>query len=124
MNQTLSDVLVVIHLLWAVFMIGGFFLAVAGIFIHRLRGWKIIRTAHLLGMIFTASVPLWARYCPLTVWEYSLRGGSPPESFLAAWAQRLLYLDISNEIITAATTLVALGTIILYFVFSPWKTAR
>ena len=99
MNEYVSDILVVAHFAWAAFMIGGFFLALIGIFNPRLRRWLITRTIHVCGIIVTASVPLWSQYCPLTAWEYSLRGGAPPQSFLGTWAHRLLYLDISRKLL-------------------------
>ena len=121
----LSDILVAVHLLWAAFMVGGFVLGLAAIRFRRLRRLLILRTIHLAGIIFTASVPLWAGICPVTRWEnlLRLRAGAEaiPRSFLAYYADRILYLDVPAWAITAGTALVAVGSVVLYFVFPPWK---
>lgn len=125
MDARLSDVLVVVHLLWAMFMIGGFLLAVIGIFRPACRRFKKLRTIHLAGILFTASVPLWSGICPLTRWEDFLR--SDPEttatrSFLADWAYRLLYINVPIWVITLATSVVALASVVLYFLHPPWRS--
>lgn len=124
MEPRLSDILIVLHLLWAAFMIGGCMLAIVGIFRQACRYFKKLRTIHLLGILFTASVPLWSGICPLTRWEDALRFGSgtvPPRSFLADLAHRLLYIDVPIWAITAGTTFVAVVTVVLYFLYPPWK---
>jgi hypothetical protein len=128
MEERLFDLVVVLHFLWAAFMVGGFVLAVAGIFVPRLRGWIKTRTIHVLGIAFTASVPLWSKYCPVTDLENALRTGAGqapiPRSFLAHYAEKILYLNVPLWTITAATTLVAVISIVLYFIYPPWKYRR
>jgi len=125
MSAYLSDILVVLHFLWAAFMVGGFVLAIVGIFRPACRRWFKLRTIHLIGIVFTASVPLWAGLCPLTIWEDTLRGGvgasTAPRSFLADYAHRLLYINVPVWVITLVTTLVALTSVILYIIYPPWK---
>jgi len=128
MKMLLSDILVILHFLWAAFMVGGFVLAVVCIFKPRFRGWIKTRTIHVGGIVFTASVPLWAKYCPVTDWENALRlgtGRTPiPRSFLAHYAEEILYLNVPLWAITLSTTLVAVGSIVLYFIYPPWKARR
>ena len=128
MDIHFSDIMVVAHLLWAAFMVGGFVLAVAGIFFPACRRWVKLRTVHVVGIVFTASIPLWAGICPVTRWENALRlsEGLPiiPRSFLAHYAHQLLYLDVPVWAITLGTTVVAVGSVVLYFAYPPWKERR
>lgn len=125
MKFHLYDILVVLHLLWATFMIGGFVLAVVGIFQPACRRLVKLRTAHVIGIVLTASVPLWSGICPLTDWENALRTGAGlstiPRSFLAHYANRILYINVAGWLITLLTSLVAVVSLILYFVYPPWK---
>ncbi len=124
MSLQLSDIVVVLHLIWAAFMIGGVGLAVVGIFRPAWRRFKKLRTLHLAGILLTASVPLWGGICPLTRWEDALRAGSSPSasrSFLADLAHRLLYIDVPIWAITLVTTIVAVLSIVLYFKYPPWR---
>ena len=124
-STTVSDVLVVVHVLWAAFMVGGFLLGAAAIWRHSWRRWLVFRTVHVIGIVFTASVPLWAGICPVTTWENALRlrtgADAIPHSFLAYYAHRILYLDVPAWAITGCTTLVAIGSVALFFIFPPWK---
>ena len=128
MKIQLSDILVLLHLGWAIFMVGGFVFAVIGIFVPAYRRWVKLRTAHVIGIVFTASVPLWSGYCPVTKWENALRlnEGLPAisRSFLVHYAHRILYLDVPLWTITLGTTLVAVVSVALYFVYPPWKERR
>ncbi len=125
MSAQLSDILVVLHFLWAAFMIGGFVLAVVGIFRPACRRLLKLRTTHLIGIVVTATVPLWSGLCPLTIWESTLREGpgmaDVPRSFLADYAYQLLYINVPVWVITLVTTLVALTSVILYIIYPPWK---
>ncbi len=126
MGITAPDIILFAHLAWASVMVGGFVLAVAGIFWRRLRGWMLFRTVHLIGLVLTASVPLWSGLCPLTIWEYSLRGEQPTaqRSFLADLASDILYVNVPVWVITLLTTIVAVATLILYIVYPPWRYRR
>jgi hypothetical protein len=126
MGENLSDILVVLHLLWATFMIAGVALAIVGIFRPGWRRLMKLRTIHLAGIVFTASVPLWGGICPLTRWEDVLRVGAgitAPRSFLADLAYRLLYINVPIWVITLATTSAAVTTVVLYVMYPPWRSA-
>jgi hypothetical protein len=117
------DVLLLVHLLWAIWMIAGVVLAVAGFRWPRFWRWRAFRITHLIGLIGTATVPLWAEgICPLTTWEWKLRSGGPdataPESFLARLIESILYVDVDARILSAITALGAVVTIVI-FVWHP-----
>jgi hypothetical protein len=125
MGENLSDILVVLHLLWATFMIAGVPLAIVGIFRPGWRRLMKLRTIHLAGIVFTASVPLWGGICPLTRWEDLLRSGAGTtavRSFLADVAYRLLYVNVPIWVITLATSVIALASVVLYFLYPPWRS--
>ncbi len=123
MGISVPDIILFVHLAWATTMVAGFVLAVLGIFWPRLRGFVVFRTAHVIGIMLTASVPLWSGLCPLTIWEYSLRGDRPDasRSFLADLASDILYVNVPIWVITLVTTVVAVSTVILYIVYPPWR---
>ena len=128
MKSHLYDILIVLHLLWATFMIGGFVLALVGIFQPACRRLVKLRTVHVIGIVLTASVPLWSGICPLTDWENALRTGAGlstiPRSFLAHYAHEILYINVPVWLITLLTSLVAVTSLILFFVYPPWKGGK
>ena len=88
----LADLLLVIHFVWAVWMVGGIALAFLGFWKRRFWRWKVFRITHLIALAGTATVPLWyGNLCPLTIWEVNLRvdagrtTGVPSESIIIHW---------------------------------------
>lgn len=87
---------------------------------------RIWRTAHLIGLLATATVPLWNRgICPLTEWEWrqeaAARGFWGGESFIVGLLHDLLYLDVSPMVLSVATALGAAVTLWIYLSHPPWK---
>ena len=81
---TLSDLILAAHFLVAAFITGGLILVWIGAW--RKWGWarnRWFRYLHLATIAFVALDALAGIACPLTVWEDSLRGGMPAESFVA-----------------------------------------
>lgn len=100
-------------------MVTGIVLAVAAIRYRRLRKLSITRTLHLIGILATATVPLWNDgVCPLTSWENGT--DAPPESFLGRMCLALLYWDAPQLMLSVLSAAVALLTLVLYFIFPPW----
>ncbi|MEW5700876.1 MAG: DUF2784 family protein [Candidatus Zixiibacteriota bacterium] len=121
-------VVLIIHLAWALWMIGGVVLAMAGYRWPSLWRWKRFRIAHLAGLLATASVPLWNRgVCPLTDWEWALdtarRSTPSPEPFLPRLIRAILYVNISPDVITVVTVLGAAVTLWVFIRHSPWQSA-
>ncbi len=104
-----ADLLMIIHFLWAAFMVVGLPL---GLYLRS----PALRWFHFIGMFLTAFFAAANIYCPLTVWEEMLRwegesavihGGS----FLARHLSAVLFPDLPPGILRAAS--VAWGTITL-----------
>jgi hypothetical protein len=97
----IADIIMIIHLLWAIFMIIGLPLGLL------LRS-PLLRWAHLAGMVFTGFFAVLGMYCPLTTWEEQLRWQADPGftyrgSFLAEHLSPILYPQIEPWTIRAAS---------------------
>jgi Protein of Unknown function (DUF2784) len=102
-NARLADVVLVLHVLFVLFVAGGFVLIVAG---ARRWSWvrnRTFRALHLAAMTFVAVETLLGITCPLTRWEDLLRGaGGGERSFIGRWLAWLLYYDLPNWVFAAA----------------------
>jgi len=71
------------------------------------------RIAHLAAIAFVALQTLLGFACPLTVWEFRLRGMSTEgPGFIALWVQRLLYYDLPEWVFTLVYT--AFGAFVFF----------
>ena len=104
-NLFFADVIAIIHLGYVVFVILGFILILAGIFLK----WKWIRNpwfriAHLAAIAGVALEALVGINCPLTVLEFSLRYGAHPAdrrvSFVGELVDSILYYDAPAWVFT------------------------
>jgi hypothetical protein len=123
-----AQVVLVIHFVWAVWMVSGVLVALAGFIWRRVWGWRVFRTLHMIGLAGTATVPLWAQsgICPLTILEWRLeQNGSgtadAPRSFIINLLSDILYLDISPITLSIVTALAALITIVMFVARPPWR---
>jgi hypothetical protein len=116
-----TDVIVLFHLMWIGFLIFGALLAYK-------RPW--LRALHLAGLTFSLTMQICGWYCPLTYVEQWLRYQQGPNltytgSFIAQYAERLVYLTVSPPLVLALTLVICGGTITLYIAWSPSaKTSR
>lgn len=109
-------------------MVLGVLLAIAGFRWPRLWRWRAFRLTHLVGMLGTATVPVWGGgICPLTLWEDRLRTAHSAqgpagvsESFLARVIQAVLYLDVDPVVLSAITATGALVTALIFLYRPPW----
>jgi hypothetical protein len=128
MSKTaLANILLVIHFAWALWMVSGVLIALLGFLWSRLWTWRRFRIAHLIGLVLTATTPLWpGGTCPLTIWEWQLRAaGSPvtqPESFIIHWIREVLFWDVDPAILTMISATGAAAAAILFFFRPPWKS--
>lgn len=88
-----ADAILVIHALFVLFIVGGLVLVLLGA-----RRWSWVRNRpfrilHLAAIAFVAVESLLGVTCPLTKWEYLLRGGGLERSFVGRWVARFLYYD-------------------------------
>jgi hypothetical protein len=104
------DSIVFLHFLWVIFL-------VLGAFIGRRYRW--VKILHLSGMGFAIIIQVFKWYCPLTYLEFWLRqyyGSSRdyPSSFIIYYLERIVYIDLSGEIIFAATIVLVLISAMIY----------
>jgi len=127
MDSVIANFILVVHFIWAVWMISGIALAFLGFRWPHLWEWKTFRTAHLIGLVATATTPFWpGGTCPLTIWEWKLRGGgtAEPHSFIIHWLDKLLFWDVDPLILSLISALGALATVAIYFLRPPWRKYR
>lgn len=116
---TLADVLVVVHALYAGFVVCGFAAVIAG----GTLGWGWVRQRgfrqlHAGAMLFVGAEALIGMACPLTLWEGALRaraGDAPQEgAFIARFAARLLYYDLPPWSFTSGYLALSLLVLLLW----------
>ncbi len=93
----LADAILVVHVLFVLFVVGGFVLILVG---ARRWSWvrnRVFRIAHLAAIVFVAVETLLGITCPLTRWEDLLRAtGREERSFIGRWLAWVLYYDFPN----------------------------
>ncbi len=108
-----TDVLLLLHFLWIVFLVLGLPL---GLYFNL----RILRILHAAGLIFALILQLTHTLCPLTVWEEQIRalrqpGFSYRGSFIITYIDRLVYPNwISLNTITIITVLLVGGTLVSF----------
>jgi len=127
--RILADIIVIIHFVWVLFMLVGFLLTLYGFFWKRFFDQWIFRTIHVGGILFVSILAILGQYCPLTLWENTLRAKYAPSlvytgSCIIHYVQKLLYPDINPLIIRAVTTFIAIFSIVVFIVKPPTKIRR
>jgi hypothetical protein len=109
-----ADGVVLLHLLWIVFLIGG---AWPG----RRRPW--VKWTHLAALGFSVALQVFGWVCPLTHVEAWLRaaGGAQPYegTFIRHYLERLVYVELPPPAILLGTLIVIGVTLWLYFAAPP-----
>lgn len=128
--ETAADVVVVLHLGYAAFVVAGFPAIVAG----GLLGWRWVRNlpfrvVHLAAIAFVGLEGVIGMVCPLTELEYLLRpagagGSGSGGAFIARLAARLLYYDFPPWVFTAAYLALTLLAAALLFAVPPRRRGR
>jgi len=95
--KIIADMVVSAHLLWILFLIFG---AIWG------RRNPTIRIIHISGLAFTIIIQVFDWYCPLTDIEVWLRSKqdkalSYTGSFIINYIEKIVYLEVSRELIFA-----------------------
>ena len=119
MNALLADALMLLHFLWAAFM-------VIGLPLGLLLRSPTLRWVHFGGMVITAIIAAAGMYCPLTVWEESLRWEADQSfnfegGFLAHHLSSILYPQIEPWILRSASVLWGALTVVLMVVIKPGR---
>ncbi len=99
--RVLADITVCVHLLWVLFLIAGSYWG---------RRYRKVMPVHAAGLAFAIVSQIAGWYCPLTfleVWFRQQQAASQgyAGSFIAYYAERLVYLDLSPVVIFLLTLL-------------------
>ncbi len=99
MYSVLADIVVFVHLAWIGFLLFGAF---AGI------RYRVMKYIHIGGLGFSIFMQAMDWYCPLTHLEFWLRNRHEPGlayqgSFIAHYAEKIIYLDVTPLAIRTAT---------------------
>jgi len=120
-----AEIVLIIHFLWILFMLFGFVYNVVGLFFNKnlLKNFWL-RTIHLFGILYVASLAILDKYCPLTVLESKLRQKFEPnfinpESFIIYYLEKIVYPNINPIIIIIPTVLIAVFSLIVYIAKPP-----
>jgi len=116
----LADAVLVVHVLFVLFVVGGFALILAG---ARRWAWvhnRAFRIAHLGAIVFVAVETLLGFTCPLTLWEDVLRAtGREERSFIGRWLAWLLYYDLPEWVFAVAYVAFALAVLASWWAIPP-----
>jgi hypothetical protein len=120
----LADVLLIVHVVFAAFIVFGLFLIIIG----GICKWRWIRNFwlrlfHLFATVWVAIESWCGVICPLTDWEMRLREISGQDTygggFIAYWLQRLLYYDAPAWVFVLCYILFGLAVIGCWIMFRP-----
>ncbi len=109
--RILTDITIVCHLLWILFLIFG------ALFGRRIL-W--VRLLHLSSLGYSILLQLNHWLCPLThleIWLRSKTGSGYSGSFIQHYVEKLVYLDVSREAVFIGTAVVIVGTGVIYLWF-------
>jgi len=114
-----ADILMIIHFLWAAFMVIGLPL---GLWLRS----PVLRWVHFGGMVFTAFFAATGMYCPLTVWEEALRWQADNNfhfegGFLAHYLSPILYPQIEPWILRGVSVTWGMLTVLAMVVVKTGK---
>jgi hypothetical protein len=88
----LADAVLVVHVLFVLFVVGGLALILAGAGRWNWIRNRAFRVLHVAAIVFVAVETLLGITCPLTSWEDTLRATAREErSFIGRWLAWLLY---------------------------------
>src|ERR1700686_224453 len=119
----LADAIVVIHFLIVLFVLAGVPLVYLGVALHwgwvRTRRWRVL---HLGAILFIAAESLLGIACPLTVWEYALRGQRSTRGFIERWVDGILFYDAPPWVFTVAYVAFAALVVVTWIAVPPSRT--
>ena len=127
--RVFADLIVFMHFAWVLFILVGFILTLCGFFWKGFFDRWLFRAIHAGGILFVSILAVLGQYCPLTLWENTLRAKYDPSlvyagSCIIHYVQKLLYPDMNPLIIRAVTTFIAIFSIVVFIVKPPTKIRR
>ena len=96
-----ADVVLLIHLLYVLFVVGGLPL----IWIGAMLKWSLVsnpwfRYLHLAAILFVVAESLLGTACPLTILENNLRALETDHSFIQHWVHKILFYHLPEYVFT------------------------
>ena len=127
--KILADLIVLLHFVWVSFMLAGSVVTLLGFIWRRLFDLSVLRTVHLLGILYVVLLIILDKPCPLTTWENDLMAKYNPSltypgSFIAHWLERVVYPDVDPLVVYVLTLILALTTVVLFVFRPPSKLKR
>jgi hypothetical protein len=121
----LADLIVMLHLAYVLFAVGGELLVLAG----GVLKWPALRIAHLAAVVVVALEALVGLLCPFTSWEYALRlkAGQRVEQqipFVARLVRRVIFYDFPDWVFTLTYVLFAGLVVLTLALFPPRRTRK
>lgn len=92
MSGALADAILVLHAAFVLFVVGGLPAIWIGVALKRpfaFNPW--FRGLHLAAIGFVVAETLLGYMCPLTLWEYALRGEVSDQGFIQRWVHAWLF---------------------------------
>jgi hypothetical protein len=121
----LADAIVVVHVLIVLFVLAGVPLVYLGVALHwawvRRWHWRVL---HLAAIVFIASESLLGIACPLTVWEYALRGQRSSRGFIERLLDGILFYDAPPWMFTVAYVAFAALVVVTWIAVPPRRSTR
>ncbi|MEW6585313.1 MAG: DUF2784 domain-containing protein [Nitrospirota bacterium] len=111
-----ADFVVLLHFLWILFLIFGAFFG---------RKRRLFKLLHIGGIFFSVIMQVFGWYCPLTHVEIWLRQKHNPSlsysgSFIIHYVEKIIYLELSPEIIFVLTLVLVGVSGYIYFGRKSW----
>lgn len=121
--KILADIVVFLHFLWILFIIAGF--------ISIIFSWKIffnnfiLRTIHLVSILYTTYLELAHKNCPLTDIEnyFKAKSGNAAYtgSFIVYYIEKIVYPDVEPLVVIIPTIIIGVITLVMYILKPPKK---
>ena len=101
-DSVFADAILVTHAAFVLFVVGGLAAIWIGIAARARFAYNMtFRLTHLAAIVFVALEALLGFMCPLTLWEYRLRGESiDGPGFIQRWIHSWLYWDFPGWVFT------------------------
>lgn len=116
----IADIVLLIHFVFVLFVV----VSLPVIWLGIRFNWLFIRSpafrlTHLAAILLVVGESLVGITCPLTAWEYELRGTESAQSFMQQWLHQILFYDIPEYVLTIAYSLFALLVLATYKLVPP-----
>ena len=98
-----ADAILVVHAAFVLFVVGGLPAIWIGIALDRPFAFsRWFRGLHLAAIAFVIAETVLGYMCPLTIWEYALRGEQSDQGFIQRWVHAWLFWRAPAWVFTAA----------------------